>query len=173
MKNIFFDMDFTIVNSIELLVDGELGTQKYKTERGWFKKLKPYKNIELLNDLARNGNVWILSNSPTEQADFDKNWWLDMYIPNIPVTKRIFNRGAIAANKTKAQVAMEVLGRKLTVNDILFDDAIENCKDWEKAGGRAILKTTRIKNDCLNAGKVWNGETVARLSTIARRITAV
>lgn len=162
MKNYFLDMDLTL--AAFPLKHGEMGTQQYRTKAGFFQKLKPYANIEAVNmAIIGKKNVYILSNSPTETADNDKRNWLDEFLPAIPEVKRIFNRGGLTANQTKAQVAETILGRKLTKNDILIDDCIKNLKEWEAAGGKAIHKQTRQPN-----AKKWNGENITRMTQLAK-----
>lgn len=164
-KKIFLDMDFTL--AIFPVKHGEQGTQRYKTQEGFFSKLKPYKNVEMVNNAVAGGNVdttYILSNSPTEQADSDKEAWLDKYLSAIPKENRIFNRGGLTAEKTKAEVAVEILGRELTPDDILIDDTVKNLIEWEEAGGTAIRKHNR------NYKVNWNGKHITRMTTLAKLI---
>lgn len=164
-KNFFLDMDLTLAKFPKK--HGEQGTQKYKTESGFFSKLQPYAKIELLNEVIKGkDNVFSLSNSPTEQADFDKDFWMMKHLPALPVERRIYNRGGLTAELSKSEVAERYLGRKLTKNDILVDDSISNLVDWENAGGTAIFKKNRGENTN------WDGKSVSRLSTIASLIAA-
>ena len=67
MKKIFLDLDgtlarFNVPNALE----------RFDKEEGFFAKLKAYKNIEIVNELAKTNNLFIISASPNEQADKDK-----------------------------------------------------------------------------------------------------
>ena len=164
--NIFLDMDYTLAKFPA--EHGELGTKRYKTQSGFFAKLKPYKNIELVNQaLKKNKNTFILSNSPNEIADKDKKTWIKQYLPNMPLKRCIFNRGGLTAEKTKAEIAESKLNRKLLCSDILIDDSVTNCEEWVKAGGTAILKSNKKKtNNCKYSE-------VTRLAQIGRIIEYV
>ncbi len=91
---IFLDMDYTIVQFPQ--GEGELGTKRYKTEQGFFRNLKPYSNIWLVDKAIKETEkeVYVLSNSPHEQADEDKSFWLDSYVPSLPKQRRIFNNNS-------------------------------------------------------------------------------
>lgn len=164
MINIFLDMDGMVAKFPA--EHGEMGTQKFRTEKGFFKKLQPYKNIDTLNQAIKESknNVFILSNSPNKQADLDKNLWLDKFLPAIKKENRIFNRGGLTATYEKSYIAEKFLGRKLTQQDILIDDSLHNLLDWSSAGGLAIFKKNR------NVSVSWEGKKVSRLSTIAKII---
>lgn len=162
--NIFLDMDLTVAKFP--VKHGEMGTQKFRTEKGFFQKLEPYKNIDIVEQAIRESanNIFILSNSPTEQADHDKNLWLDKFLPSIKQENRIFNRGGLTAQFEKSYIAEQFLGRKLTQNDVLIDDSLHNLLQWSSAGGIAIFKKNR------NASIEWNGKKVSRMSTLAKII---
>lgn len=165
MRIFFLDMDLTVAKFP--IQHGEQGTKKYRLDTGFFCELQPYANVEQVNKAIQTkkaSGVYILSNSPTEQADADKDIWLDKYLPAIPQENRIFNRGGLYAVKTKAAVAMEFLGRPLTKDDILVDDCPKNCAEWVKAGGTAIRKRRR------NDGIQWQGKSLYRMTTLANLI---
>ena len=59
MKKIFLDMDGTIARfNVRNALD------RFDTEHDFFKNLLPYKGIENINELAQNGNIYIISASP-------------------------------------------------------------------------------------------------------------
>ena len=73
MKKIFLDMDGTIAK-----FNVKNALERFAVEEGFFAKLGAYKNIEEINEMAKGGNVYIISASPNIQADNDKMKWLDM-----------------------------------------------------------------------------------------------
>ena len=78
MKRIFLDLDgtlarFNVRNALE----------RFDNEKGFFANLLAYKGIEIVNELAKEDNLFIISASPNEQADNDKMIWLEKYLPNI------------------------------------------------------------------------------------------
>lgn len=82
---IFLDLDgtlarFNVRNALE----------RFATEKGFFANLKAYKNIEDINEMAKCGNVYIISASPNEQADIDKIAWVSHYLPNINLLTNVF-----------------------------------------------------------------------------------
>ena len=78
MKTIYyFDMDGVLAN-----FNAEpKAVSRFKTEKGFFYKLKPIKrNIELIYELIEKGEkVRILSASPNKRADKDKRKWLKIF----------------------------------------------------------------------------------------------
>ncbi len=166
MGTYWLDMDLCLAKFIA--EHGEMGDRRYRTQPGYFLTLKPYANIDAVNRaVKRRTNVYILSNSPTKQADIDKQAWLDIYLPNMPKKRRIYNRGHLTAEFTKAQVAARILGRPLNKDDILIDDSLRNLVEWTEAGGTAVLKKNRGVN------VEWSGASVYRMTQIADLIAAV
>jgi len=150
---------------------GEEGTKRYRLEEGFFRKFKPFTGIDILNEAIANSdfeNIYILSNSPTEEIDNDKRFWLDKWLPAVPEKNRIFNRGFLHHGKPKAEIAMEVLGRPLEWYDTLVDDNITILQQWQRAGGFGIKKHIRGENveECN-----WYGLRMAYLKQIAEMIT--
>ena len=76
--------------------------QRFDNEKGFFKSLKPFKNLNTINEMIVNSEieVYIISASPNEQADIDKLAWLNNYLPNLPKANICFCR--IGTNKAKA-----------------------------------------------------------------------
>lgn len=125
--NIYCDMDGVLAN-----FNGEKNAlQRFKTEKGFFKKLKPIKsNIKALNELIKkNVNVFILSASPNTQADNDKRAWLHKYLPNLKQENIIIMR----VGQNKADFV------KTTENNLLIDDYSKNCFDFIHKGYQACM----------------------------------
>ena len=90
-KNIYVDMDGVLAD-FNAEPDG---VNRFRTEKGFFKKLKPLKkNVKTLKKLLADGNhkVFILSASPNEDADGDKSLWLKKYLPMLQTENIIFCR---------------------------------------------------------------------------------
>ena len=71
MKKIFLDLDGTLAK-----FNVRNALQRFDNEKGFFAKLRAYKGIETINEMAKAGNVYIISASPNEQADVDKMKWI-------------------------------------------------------------------------------------------------
>ena len=66
MIKVFLDLDgtlarFNVRNALE----------RFDKEEGFFARLKAYKNIEIVNELAKTNQLYIISASPNGQADKD------------------------------------------------------------------------------------------------------
>ena len=64
MKRIFLDLDgtlarFNVRNALE----------RFDNEIGFFANLLAYKGIEIVNELAKTNQLFVISASPNEQAD--------------------------------------------------------------------------------------------------------
>ena len=79
MIKLFVDLDGTVAR-----FNVRNALERFDKEKGFFSKLLAYKGIEVLNELATKGNVFVISASPNEQADNDKMIWLERYLPNVP-----------------------------------------------------------------------------------------
>ena len=75
MKRLFIDLDGTVAK-----FNVKNALKRFDNEVGFFAKLGAYKGIEVVNELALNGNVYVISASPNEQADKDKMIWLEKYL---------------------------------------------------------------------------------------------
>ena len=76
-KKIFLDLDGTLAK-----FNVRNALKRFDNEKGFFAKLGAYKNIEHINEMAKKGNVYIISASPNMYADIDKKTWIQKYIPN-------------------------------------------------------------------------------------------
>lgn len=104
--------------------------QRFKTEKGFFKKLKPIKaNVKAVKMLLSSGyDVTILTTSPHASADKDKRKWVNKYLgKKIEV---IFARPEIA----KIDYVKE---KNIAV---LFDDYGKNIREWVGGGGKRAIK---------------------------------
>lgn len=97
----------------------EHARERYKTEIGFFKNLKPIMaNVNAVKRLIEQGyKVKIITKSPNVQADADKLAWLKIYLPEVDEKNIIFLR----ENQRKGDHS----------RGILFDDYGKNCKEWE------------------------------------------
>lgn len=96
---------------------------------GFIRNLKPFaENIRLVKELIANGNrVYIstlVANEETKKARIE---WLAEMLPEIPKYRII----TILGNGKKAD-------KMRTKDGILVDDKKANCRQWEKAGHKAI-----------------------------------
>lgn len=96
-KRLFLDMDGTIAK----FNSKRNALARFDNEKGFFSSLKPFKYIELVNQMIIDNNIeiYIISASPNEQADNDKMTWLKTYLPNLSIKNICFCR--IGTNKSK------------------------------------------------------------------------
>jgi 5'(3')-deoxyribonucleotidase len=144
MKKYYFDMDGVLAD-----FDGQpnaLG--RFIKEVGFFLLLKPTQVAEALQELLKDNqvreNVYILSSSPNQQADYDKLFWIYDHLPLLKHENIIFVRGG---DKKKAYAE---------ANAVLIDDYSENLLQWEEAGGVGI----KLINGRNGSGKKWKGKTL-------------
>ena len=103
MLKLFLDLDGTLAK----FNSKKNALERFKTEKGFFASLKPFKHIEFVNNLAKNDNVelFVISATPNEQADIDKMTWINKYLPNIKKSNICFCRlGTNKAQEIKRQL---------------------------------------------------------------------
>lgn len=159
MKRIFLDLDgtlakFNVKNAIE----------RFAIEEGFFAKLGAYKGIEEINEMAKKGNIYIISASPNEQADKDKMIWIDKYLFNIPLTNIVICR----IGENKAKIIEEQLNIKIDKTTVLLDDYTKNLTEWESAGGVGIKRLTKVADN--RTGK-WKGLAIRQLAELSGAVS--
>ena len=154
MKKIFLDLDgtlakFNVRNALE----------RFATEKGFFAKLGAYKNIEEINEMAKCGNVYIISASPNEQADVDKIQWITEHLPNINLLTNVF---ICRVGEDKAKF-LKSKGITIDKTSVLLDDYTKNLTEWESAGGVGIKRLTKVADN--STGK-WKGLAIRNLNQL-------
>lgn len=161
MQKIFLDLDGTLAR-----FNVKNALQRFETEKGFFENLKPYVNIEKINELAKSGNVYIISASPNEQADQDKMKWIGKHLFNIPTANVVICR----VGENKAEIIKNKLGISIDQTTILLDDYTKNLQEWESAGGVGIKRLTTVAN---NKSKKWKGLAIRNLNELAGAVAYV
>ena len=151
MIKIFLDLDgtlarFNVRNALE----------RFDKEEGFFARLKAYKNIEIVNELAKTNQLYIISASPNEQADNDKMIWLNKYLPNINVENITLCR----LGQNKAQIIQDKYNITIDKKCYLLDDYTKNLNEWEQYNGSGIKRLTAVAD---NSRKLWKGLTLKDL----------
>ena len=154
MKRIFLDLDGTLARFI---VRNAL--ERFDKEEGFFANLLAYKGIEVVNELAKTNQLFIISASPNEQADKDKMIWLEKYLPNI----RIDNVTLCRLGQNKALIIQEKYNITIDKECLLLDDYTKNLNEWESFGGKGIKRLTTISD---NSTKQWKGQTLKHLNEL-------
>ena len=155
MKKIFLDLDGTLA---KFNVPNAL--KRFEIEKGFFSFLGAYKNIDKINEMAKTGNVYIISASPNIYADLDKMTWIKKYLPNVKKENVIFCRLGI----NKAKHIEHKLNIKIDKECYLLDDYTKNLNEWENAGGTGIKRLTTVSD---NSRRLWKGLTLADLGRLA------
>ena len=150
MRKVFLDMDGTIAkfNVKNALV-------RFENELDFFARLGAYKGIEKINEMAKVGNIYIISASPNDRCDSDKMKWLDKFLPSLPKANIVFCR----IGENKAEIIKEKIGVDIK-DTLLLDDYTKNLIQWENAGGIGIKRLTRVADN--STGK-WQGLTLKNL----------
>ena len=133
--------------------------QRFATEKGFFANLKAYKNIEEINELAKGGNVYIISASPNIQADVDKIEWVCKYLPNINLLTNVL---ICRCGDNKAEY-LKSKGLTIDNESYLLDDYTKNLVEWENAGGIGIKRLTKVADN--STGK-WKGLAIRNLNQL-------
>ena len=154
MKRIFLDLDgtlarFNVRNALE----------RFDKEVGFFANLLAYKGIEIVNELAKTNQLFIISASPNEQADKDKMIWLEKYLPNINVENITLCR----LGQNKAQIIQDKYNITINEECYLLDDYTKNLNEWENFGGKGIKRITFVSD---NSRKLWKGLTLTHLKEL-------
>ena len=133
--------------------------ERFATEKGFFAKLGAYKNIEEINEMAKSGNVYIISASPNEQADVDKIQWITEHLPNINLLTNVF---ICRVGEDKAKF-LKSKGITIDKTSVLLDDYTKNLTEWESAGGVGIKRLTKVADN--STGK-WKGLAIRNLNQL-------
>lgn len=154
MNKIFLDLDgtlarFNVRNALE----------RFDKEEGFFARLKAYKDIEIVNELAKTNNLFIISASPNEQADKDKMIWLTKYLPNINVENITICR----IGENKAKIIQDKYNITINEQCYLLDDYTKNLNEWENVGGIGIKRLTSVSD---NSTKKWKGLELKQLKEL-------
>lgn len=155
MIKIFLDLDgtlarFNVRNALE----------RFDKEVGFFSKLLAYKGIEIVNELAKTNQLFIISASPNEQADIDKMIWLEKYLPNIKKENVTICR----LGENKAKVIENKYNITIDKTCFLLDDYTKNLVEWENVGGIGIKRITKVAD---NSRKIWKGQELKHLNELA------
>ena len=154
MKKIFIDLDGTVAK-----FNVRNALKRFDNEEGFFAKLNAYVGIEIVNKLANNGNIYIISASPNEQADKDKMIWINKYLPNIPKANITICR----IGENKAKIIENKYLMKIDNNCLLLDDYTKNLNEWESLGGKGIKRLTSVSD---NSRGLWKGYTLKHLKEL-------
>lgn len=157
MNKIFLDLDGTLA---KFNVPNALN--RFATEVGFFAKLGAYKGIEKINQMAKQGNLYIISASPNTQADKDKMTWIKKYLSNMPLDNILICR--CGDNKAKF---LENKGIKIDKNCFLLDDYTKNLTEWETVGGTGIKRITKVADN--STGK-WKGLQLKQLEELYQMV---
>lgn len=158
MKRLFLDLDgtlakFNVRNALE----------RFDKEKGFFSKLNAYVGIEVINELAKQGNLFIVSASPNEQADKDKMIWIDKYLSNVPRENITLCR----IGENKAKIIEQKYSITIDKTCLLLDDYTKNLNDWENFGGLGIKRLTTVAD---NSRGLWKGLCVKHLKEVAEML---
>ena len=150
MRKVFLDLDGTLVR-----FNVERALERFDNEKGFFANLLAFDNIEIVNELAKNNNLFIISASPNERCDNDKMKWLDKFLPSLPKANIVFCRiGENKAEIIKNKIGVDIKGT------MLLDDYTKNLTQWESAGGVGIKRLTSVAD---NSRGLWKGLTLTNL----------
>lgn len=158
MKKIFLDLDGTLAR-----FNVRNALQRFDNEIGFFANLLAYKGIEEINEMAKAGNVYVISASPNEQADSDKMEWIKKYLPALQITNIVLCR----LGENKAQVIKSQLNINIDSETYLLDDYTKNLTEWESAGGVGIKRLTSVAD---NSRGLWKGLTLKDLCKLAEMV---
>ena len=158
MKKIFLDLDGTLAR-----FNVRNALKRFDNEKGFFANLLAYKGIETINEMAKAGNVYIISASPNEQADVDKIEWICKYLPNINLLTNVL---ICRCGDNKAEY-LKSKGLTIDNESYLLDDYTKNLIEWENAGGVGIKRLTSVSD---NSRGLWKGLTLKDLCKLGELI---
>lgn len=156
MNKIFLDLDGTLAK-----FDVENALERFDKEKGFFANLLAFEGIEVVNNLAKNNNLFIISASPNEQADKDKLIWIEKYLPNISKENITLCR----LGENKANIIEKKYNIEINENCYLLDDYSQNLFEWLKKGGTGIKRLTPISD---NSRKLWKGLELSNLEQLTQ-----
>lgn len=157
MLKLFFDLDGTLAK----FNSKRNALKRFDNEKGFFANLKPFKHIEVVNELAKRQDIeiYIISATPNEQTDNDKLIWINKYLNNVKKENICFCR----LGKNKAKEIKQQLNIDIDKTCLLFDDYTNNLIDWKQSKGIGIKRLTSIAN---NKSKRWKDYQIRDLRQI-------
>ena len=164
MLKLFLDLDGTLAK----FNSKKNALKRFDNEKGFFSSLKPYKNIEIINELATCGNVevYVISATPNEQADQDKMIWIKTYLKQIKQENICFCR----LNENKAKAIKDKLNIEIDKECILLDDYTKNLIEWKNLNGIGIKRLTS-KAD--NSRKIWKDYSIRNLIQLEKTLSQI
>lgn len=151
---IFLDLDGTLAR---FNVPNALN--RFKSEPNFFRNLKAYKGIEIIDRMAQAQDLYIISASPHFHADWDKLVWIKKYLPHIKNKNIVLCR----IGENKARVIKKELNIDIDSSCILLDDYTRNLEQWQQLGGIGIKRLTAVADN--STGK-WKGLTLKNLKDL-------
>lgn len=151
MKRLFIDLDGTVAK-----FNVRNALERFDKEKGFFAKLGAYVNIEVINELAKSNQVFVISASPNEQADNDKLLWLSRYLPNV----KSENITLCRLGENKAKIIENKYQMTIDNDCYLLDDFSKNLFEWCACGGRGIKRLTSLAD---NSRGLWKGLAIKNL----------
>jgi len=164
MIKLFLDLDGTLAK----FNSKRNALQRFDNEKGFFANLKPYKYIEVINEIATKENVevYIISATPNEQADLDKMAWIKTYLKDIKQDNICFCR----LNENKAKVIKDKLNITIDNQCILLDDYTKNLIEWKNLNGIGIKRLTSKAN---NSRKIWKDYSIKSLLQLEKTLEKI
>lgn len=151
MKRLFIDLDGTVAK-----FNVRNALERFDKEKGFFAKLGAYVNIEVINELAKSNQVFVISASPNEQADSDKLLWLSRYLPNV----KSENITLCRLGENKAKIIENKYQMTIDNDCYLLDDFSKNLFEWCACGGKGIKRLTSLAD---NSRGLWKGLAIKNL----------
>ena len=157
MKKLFLDMDGTLAK----FNSKKNALERFDKEKDFFTNLKPFVNIDTINQLVENNivEIFIISASPNEQADIDKLKWINTYLPKVKKQNICFCR----IGQNKAKIIKDKLNIEIDNNCYLLDDYTKNLIEWNNCKGIGIKRLTSLAD---NSRKIWKGLSIKNLNQL-------